>query len=195
MVLIFFFRWLRNGLEKGIQSVEALREVLYKDAAIALNCVHWIYREAFDERMPFYYSHQQGGQRLDDAVEEMVRTWLVWKARWPDLTSAESAGELNTAAAKDVKLAHKGRAPRKLTENARRVQAFRAQMSEGRESPVRKTDISHAGGYSDRTMLRWFEAEEPCLTDTARENFNRVLSYSAAQFWHCVDEYQKRHRQ
>jgi hypothetical protein len=181
---VLIFKLLAKGrLEQNYPDVDALRKVLCQDAEMALaDCIHWIYKLAFRGRMAIYYGHQQIEQRLDSEVEAIITEWWVAKARAaPGSEPAAPPVESSTAAEEPS-----------MTENARRVKEFMLRIYKVTERRVRKIDISNAAGYGDRTMLQWFEREDPRLTQTARENFERVLTYPAAEFWRCVDQYRRR---
>jgi hypothetical protein len=181
---VLIFNLLAIGrLEESYPNVDALREVLNRDAEMAMDCVHWIYKLSFRGRMALYYGHRQIERRLGDEAETIVTKWWVRKAHAaPDSTPPAPPSEVNTDAEDSP-----------ATENARLVQEFMLRIYKVKERRVRKVDISNAAGYSDPTMLRWFEGEHPRLTGAARENFSRVLNYTAEEFWRCVDEYRSRH--
>jgi hypothetical protein len=205
-VAVHIFNLLTKGrLEQSYPNVESLRGALNEDAAITLACIHWVYRLSYGGRMELYRGHDQIDWRLHEETEEIVTEWWTRKARVLDPALQSPTGELSTAVEDTPE-----------TENARLVQAFRERIyreSEGLriekagvsnvhnsstttcfppERRVRKIDISNAAGYGDPTMLRWFEAEAPRLTVMARKNFNRVLSYSADEFWRWADAYQRK---
>jgi hypothetical protein len=181
---VLIFNLLTNGrLEESYPNVDALREVLNRDAEMAMDCGHWIYKLSFNGRLPFYYSHQQIERRLGDEAETIVTKWWDWKAHAvPASAPPTPPGKLKNA----VEYAP-------TTENARLVRDFMLRIHNVSKKRVRKIDISNAAGYRDRTMLRWFETEDPRLTKAARRNFERVLKYTADEFWRCVDEYRNRH--
>src|SRR5262249_9660492 len=78
---VLIFNLLARGrLEQNHPHVEALREVLNQDAELTLDCIHWIYRQAFRGRMALYYGHQQIEMILDDAAEAIVTEWWVAQA-------------------------------------------------------------------------------------------------------------------
>lgn len=196
-------------LQESHAVPESIQDALKKEAALALKCALWIYRQGGGGRVPsagttewvsttaIFEFREMLASKLAEFVDADVTEW--WRRQLNPSAktqyvqpAAVCAGDAETKPPLASTPSEANNRPRnrraKDTPTARNIEQFRRRIEDEGRRDILSEDMAYFMGYADISSLQCISREAKNASKASKRAFKRLLQCpSAEEFWRVVE--------